>query len=241
MTYRGTVHLIVGSLVLGAVVYGQVRVRVVGEDGAGLAGVRVFSETDYGRSDEGGYFNLDTRARVIRFSKDGYRPLTKFFSDVQSANQVRLTRDAQGLWKPPLCSPIKNNSTVSGRHMQFLVPSGARVQKAKDTDYSTNSVCRGRECVEHGWGPLWGGGMPPFPEEFLAGWREMTERDVYDYDDPDVPGVEYRGIRRDGTFVRFVGIIGVTGETIAYDRATAESARLFDRLIDSFCWIEKRP
>jgi hypothetical protein len=54
MTYRRTVHLIVGSLILAAVAYGQVRVRVVGEDGAGLVGVRVSSESDYGKTDESG-------------------------------------------------------------------------------------------------------------------------------------------------------------------------------------------
>jgi hypothetical protein len=80
--------------------------------------------------------------------------------------------------------------------------------------------------------------MPPFPEEFLAGWREITERDVYNYDAPEYPGAEYRGIRADGTLVRSVGIFG---ETISYDHVTKESARFFDTLIDSFCWIEKKP
>jgi hypothetical protein len=84
--------------------------------------------------------------------------------------------------------------------------------------------------------------MPPFPEEFLAGWREITERDIYNYDAPEFPGIEYRGVRNDGTFVRSVGISGaIYGETISYDHATKESARLFDILIDSFCWLEKKP
>jgi hypothetical protein len=203
-----------------------------------LEAVRVFSGSDYGETDASGYFNLGSRERVIRLSKEGYRPLTKLIADLRGASEVRMTQDAAGLWKPPLCSATKNGSVIAGRHMQFQVPRGARVRKGSDIDYSPHNVCRGRECLSHGWGPLWSSGIPPSLEKFVTGLSQIAERDVYNYDAPDFPGVEYRGVLKNGTYVRWVGILG---ETIDYEGVSKESAQLFDSLIDSFCWVERKP
>jgi len=53
----------------------------------------------------------------------------------------------------------------------------------------------------------------------------------------ELGGVEYRGVKSDGTFMRFVGVFG---ETISYDHASKDTAQLFDAVIDSLCWRIKR-
>jgi hypothetical protein len=218
-----------------AAVYAQVRVRVVGFDDEPIENVRVFSEKDFGESVANGYFDLTIGAHVVRFSKDGFRPVTKLTADLQRVPEVRLAQDRAGLWKPPVCTTTKNSSVMDGWHMRFIVPRGVKVREGSDIDYSTQTVCRGRDCLQHGWGPLWSFGMPPNPEKFLTELTQVAERDIYNYNAPEFPGFEYRGIRKKEKYVRWVGLFG---ETIGYEDVSKESAQVFDILIDSFCWIE---
>jgi len=46
------------------------------------------------------------------------------------------------------------------------------------------------------------------PTEFLSGLKEVTERDVYNFQAPEFPGLEYRGLRTDGTYMRWFGFLG---------------------------------
>jgi hypothetical protein len=175
MHFDKTIVIVCGCFFMAEPAYAQTRVRVTEIDGAGLADVRVSSETDYGKTDQDGFFSLKGQAQVVRFSKDGYRPVTRFAEEITRNAEVRLSRDPAGLWKPHRCSGSGNGSVISGWNMRFVLPRGLRVRKAKDIDYSMNIVCRGRECLRHGWGPLWSSGMPPFPEKFLANSREMSQ------------------------------------------------------------------
>jgi hypothetical protein len=218
--------------------YAQVRGRVAEFSGSALGGVTIRSEADYLMSTPVGNFTVSGRSKVIRFSKDGYRPVTKFLAELAQGSEVKLIRDANGLWKPPLCPSLGKDPVMSGWNMRFVLPKGLQTRKGSDIDYSTNLVCREKQCLQHGWGPLWSSGMPAFPEEFLAGLNGMKERDVYNFQAPEFPGVEYRGIRTNGTYVRHVGFLG---ETISYDHANKETAEMFDVLIDTFCWIERKP
>jgi hypothetical protein len=223
-------------LLLVASAYAQMRGRVVSSDGTGLQDVLITSEADYLKSDPDGGFSISGRGQVIRFSKSGYRPVTRFLTELKT--NVRMVQDPMGLWKMSFCSGPPTSSMISGWNMRFQIPRGVQVRKGGDIDYSTNVVCRGNQCMQHGWGPLWSLGMPPFPTEFLAGLKEMTERDIHNFQAPEFPGVEYRGLRTDGTYMRWVGFLG---ESISYDHANKESASLFDALIDTFCWIDRKP
>ena len=109
MRSRITICGLLVATVFVAVVYAQVRVQVVGFDNEPIENVRVLSEMDYGESVANGYFNLSSGARVVRFSKDGYRPITKLIADLQRVPEVRLAQDGAGLWKPPVCTTTKNN------------------------------------------------------------------------------------------------------------------------------------
>ena len=230
--------MLVCILLVTSTVHAQLRGRVSEPAGTALAGVTIVSDADYLKSDPDGLFVISGKSKVIRFSKDGYRPVTKTLVELTRDSEVRLIRDARGLWKPPLCLAPRQDPTISGLHLRFLVPRGTQVRRGSDVDYSTNVVCRGRQCLQHGWGPLWSFGLLPFTDEVLAGLREIQERDVYNLQSPELPGVDYRGVHGDGTYMRWVGFFG---ETISYDHASKESAQLFDALIDSMCWIDGKP
>jgi hypothetical protein len=75
-------------------------------------------------------------------------------------------------------------------------------------------------------------GFPP-PQEYLEGVTDVQERDIQYRPEVGLQGIEYRGTRDNGTFMRWIGIFG---ETIGYDNAPKEAAQLFDTIIDSLCW-----
>jgi hypothetical protein len=112
--------------------------------------------------------------------------------------------------------------------MGFVLPKGAKVRRGHDIDYSIQSVEFGKHRLGIGSGLTWSSGSP-FPAQLLN-MREMSERDVVF--EGEVRGVEYRGVRTNGTYFRFVG---KSGETIEYDGAPKETADYFDAIIDTLC------
>ena len=118
--------------------------------------------------------------------------------------------------------------------MQFVLPRRVGSRKAWDVDYGTNTVCRGKSCLLHGWGGLWSFGFPG--KWLLEGVGVVKERDVQFLPERDLHGNECRAVRPDGTFMRFVGVFG---ETISYDHASKDVAELFDTIIDSLCWRQR--
>jgi hypothetical protein len=214
--------------------FAQIRLRVLERPGVGLAGVTVRFEVGDLKSDRDGYVSGIAGGGVIRFSKDGYRPITKFWSDLSQKPEVTMVRDDRALWKPPLCTSPREKAVVSGWHMRFVVPAKLQSKRGSDIDYSTNNICRGSDCLQHGWGALWSFGTPLLPQKFLSDLNETAERDLYNLPNPALPGIEYRAVRGDGTYMRWVGVFG---ETISYDHVTKESAEMFDELIDTLCWI----
>ena len=124
---------------------------------------------------------------------------------------------------------------MSGEQMQFTLDSGVQVRRGQDIDYQANVVCIGKACMQHGFGPLWSFGMPPW-RDFPDGFSELKERDVQWRPDLNLQGIEYWGSHSDGTYTRWVGIFG---ETVAYEHAPKDAADQFDKIIDSLCW--RRP
>ena len=204
--------------------------RVVDNDRKPIAGVTVLSTpSDEATSDANGEFTLLKASELVRFSAPGYRPMTRTSQELVRSREVTLTRDPQALWVPPACLPGSGTRVIKGTSMQFALPRGATNRKGSDVDYEMNVVCRGKSCLQHGSGPTWSPGFP-LPG-VLAEFSTILERDVQVRE----PGLayEYRGIRSDGTLMRFVGMFG---ETVSYDHAPKEAADFFDKIIDSLCW-----
>ena len=54
-------------------------------------------------------------------------------------------------------------------------------------------------------------------------------------------GSANRENRADGSYSRWIGLFSGMGESISYDHASKESAKFFDGIMDTLCWIETPP
>jgi len=215
----------------------ETRGRVVNISGEAMSGVTIVNMLtgEQVKSNQNGEFVLLKAGDFVRFSDPGYRPVTKSAKDLLLDSQVTLKRDAQALWAPPTCSTVQIAQPMTGEWMQFALPPRVRLRHGHDVDYQTNFVCLGKACLGHGFGPLWSSGFPP--RGVLVGLSDLQERNVQYRPDVGLQGVEYRATHSDGTSMRWVGVFG---ETISYEHAPKAAAELFDKIIDSLCWREKR-
>jgi len=176
-------------------------------------------------TDRDGRFALQKPAQLIRFSKTGYRPVTKR-TRVDGLDVVLQTSN-DSTWAPPACSPQRPRRF--GQIMMFTAPTGVRVQTTTDVDYRTAVVQFRGSALEFGTGPHWTFGLPLV--QLLDAMVLVDERDVRTpWDDP---GAEYRGVSADGKHWRGVYLFG---ESISYDGADAIAAKYFDSIIDSLCF-----
>jgi hypothetical protein len=224
-----------------ATVFAQVQGKVTDRDGKPLSGICVWSGTAKTESDKAGNFSL-TQGKVIGLSKPGYRPITKLREEI-AADPVIVMDSPREVWRAPKCSTQADLSArsdppraVSGAHMRFMLPAGARVQRVSDADYWQNVVCTDGGCLEHGWGPLRSSGtrVSDVWVAFFSNVRQMTEREMYGVPHNVVLGEEYRGVGTDGTYFRWAGVLN---ESVGYDHATKASAAFFDKIIDTLCWF----
>jgi hypothetical protein len=206
--------------------------RVVSNSGDSIRGVVVRSvPSSETRTDENGNFSLIKTGELVRFSAQGYRPVTRSAQDLLRNPETILVADPHSLWTPPDCSSPSDKQLMVGDWMQFKFPKGVRMRHGGDVDFNTNVICQGKACLFHAFGPTWSWGLPE--ADLLQTTQNMKERDVEFLPDKGIVGSEYRGRRKDGTLMRFVGVFG---ETISYDHAPQSTAAFFDNIIDSLCW-----
>ena len=218
----------------------QVDGRVVDENGKPIGDAEIWSDAGSTKTDVAGHFRLD-RGQLIHVSKSGYRPITVLLSKVKNST-YELVRDPLALWTAHRCSEQQaredirqSENLMFGAHMRFATPTGTLIDHVSDNDFQESVVCLNSDCLVHGWGGNWSLGIHTDPK-FFADLKEMSEREVYDVPNDSRWGAEYRGVRADGTYMRFVGVIN---ETISYDHVSKQSADFFDRIIDSLCWFSE--
>jgi hypothetical protein len=211
----------------------EVRGTVSSAWGGALKDVVVTSmPTAEDTTNASGEFALLQPGELVRFSLPGFRPRTVRTEELRKNPAVVLRVDPNAQWNPPTCPANQSGRLISGGEMQFIVGPGVRVRRGQDIDYQTHIVCIRKSCMQHGVGPLWSFGMPPW--RYLDdGVAEIQERDVQWQPDRRVHGSEYRRTHPDGTYTRWVGVFG---ETIAYEHAPKQAAERFDQIIDSLCW-----
>ena len=216
--------------------------RVVAESGEPLSGVRVinlsFGEATTG---EGGQFrieppsNLRTHVdgeQVFRFTRAGYRPITRVLTTGAAAIEVALqkTDSTSSTWTPQFCA--STNNMMVGGIMAFTLPKAAKVKRGQDIDYSMAFVEYKGSVLRLGWGPTWSWGLPG--PAFFKGISRVDERDLQFH--PDIPIREYKGTRSNGKYFRWIGTLG---ETIEYEDASREAATFFDAILDTLCWTRR--
>jgi hypothetical protein len=200
--------------------------RVTDAAGTPLPQVRVMSlPWEDARTADDGRYTLEKPARLIRFSKAGYRPVTKPTPADRLDIVLQPTNDP--VWAPPACS--SNSVRRFGETMMFTAPPGVRLHSTSDVDYRTVAVLSRGSGLEFGTGPHWTYGQPVV--QIFDAMMLVQERDVRTpWGDP---GAEYRGIRANGKYWRAVYLFG---QSISYDDADAIAAEYFDGIIDSLCF-----
>lgn len=89
-------------------------------------------------------------------------------------------------------------------------------------------LCRDGDCLQLRFGDsdVW--------PDLIDAFKEVHERDVRR--GTEVEGAEYRGVDRDGRFVRQRSL-GL--DRVHYRAASRSSADHFDKIIDSMCWLDR--
>jgi hypothetical protein len=201
--------------------------RVTSSSGEPLAGVTIWNMPfEKATTAADGTFSLKANPRIFRFQMTGYRPITKF---VDNNATIVMEKAADALWTPPVCKLTAE--WFEGGAMAFRRPKNARLNHGRDIDYGTSAIRYKGNTLLLGSGFTWSWGYPNI-NQFFDTIAELRERDI-EYD-PEVPTSEYRGRRKDGTYVRFIGMFGAT---IEYDHATKEQADYFDAIMDTLCWV----
>jgi hypothetical protein len=231
----------------------QIQGRVYSERRTPLVGATVWSDVGVVVTDSAGSFSLpsgprypQSTAHAVRVSMRGYRPMTRVGRDgTRLSFEMRL--DADALWKPPSClDPIAAGSVggmvtkteMYGGRVRLTFPLGTKVESSSELESARHSLCRGGDCLSFSWGPVLGDPVGTIlSPDLIAGIQEMQERDISNTPNGFDEGAEFRGVRKDGTYFRWVGL---AGETIIYDHATKTSAEFFDRILDSLCWVRPR-
>jgi hypothetical protein len=172
---------------------------------------------------------------IVHFWHPRFRPLTKIIDESTSTLEVTL-EDASGSdWVIPSCSNSKPNEKRTGDKLKVVVPKGAVVSKGGDVDYSSYSIAYNlnsfRARMEGIYGPHATSGYPS--RNLLLNSEMFTERR---WKFEDFEGVDMRGRSQDGTYWRYLGIIG---ECIEYRGVSKEAADFFDRIIDGVCFDKR--
>jgi hypothetical protein len=174
---------------------------------------------------------------VLRFSHNGYQPVTKAINAKTETLDVVLKR-AHTKWIPPDYSRGNLENPV-GNRMKISIPAQADVRHDHDADVSTliityprwtplEQATRGIENDEQMKvisGALLGFSMPS-PDQ-LASSLETIDRDLVC---GDAEGSDIRGQTKDGKMWRSLWIFN---ETIRYKSASPEAADFFDSIIST--------
>lgn len=203
------------------------------EAGTALSGVRAVSmPEDETFTDTGGHFVLERTAGVVRFSRDGYTPLTVLTGRL--GDRVVLKKAPQPPWSPKSCPTAGGRRLLqAGGTMAFVVPKGTTVHRREVIDQVVATVAhRGRE-MRLGDGVEWSWGLPSARD--LERAKDVVERDVKG-PRAGVQVAEYRGKLPSGARWR---LIATVGESASY-KAPPETAAYFDTIMDALCWAQPR-
>jgi hypothetical protein len=194
------------------------------------------------KTDSDGRYSLDTQygGKVLRFSRDGYKPVLKAVGGNAPGMDVTLSESDQSAWVIPAC---RGRSIELGFHFNVVVPKGTKIITTSEVANSILKIRFGpdgsQEWLIIGTGPTWGGGLPAKDE--LNSLVEIVDRDLrlpstYDKRDPEglsLDGVDIRGRLKNGTNWR---LTGHAFETLSYRDVSDEAARFFDAIIATLCY-----
>lgn len=234
--------------------HGPIAGTVTTTDGAPVAGVRVFGSVwaccppkqDTMTTDKSGSFRVAHPGVVLHFLPgDRFQPRSIVVTSKMSTLSVALDPASNSLPLPPCGKQQHGFERIGwGQYgLQFDVPQhDARLFRGNtDVDYVVHIVKakHGNDRVEFWFGPY---AMNPTPddEQFVASetfaTRNLVKRpDPVDGSEGGVIGTDTSGRLPNDKIWRHIAI-GLEGAR--YQDVNSENAALFDRIINSACWIE---
>jgi hypothetical protein len=220
----------------------NIRCNIVSDDGEPIPDVAIKGDVNSQKELGSGLYSVTVwdagpgLCCVLRFSRDGYQPVTKAIGPNTEAFDVVLKR-GDTKWMPPEYFPGALENPVGDR-MKLSVPANTAVTSFHD-DYWTVTVSYPRwtlleqamrgvendEQMQIVSGALWGGSIPR--PDLLASSVVTIDRDMMC---GNAEGSDIRGQTRDGKKWRCLWIFN---ETIRYKGASPEAATFFDSIISS--------
>jgi len=217
-------------LVLPVVPQQHLRGTVTDDAGIPIEGVRVTTFLEETITDDEGCFLLEEPAALVRFSRNGYDPLTVLTEKTDV--RIILKENEQAQWKTPACGSVKARHLFdAGGPLAFIVPKRTKIRRVHDIDYVEVSIKCEDSILSIGSGPHWSPGFPS--PMLLERSKTVVERDIVG---PwEFPVAEYRGELDNGTKWRFIGMFG---QTASYRDVPPAVAECFDSVMDTLCWVE---
>lgn len=232
--------------------HGPISGTVTRKDGTPIAGVLVFgsmwtccpAQQDTMKTDKSGKFSIEHPGEVLHFiPPEGFQPLSLVVTSEMSALKVTLDAEGSRLSLTRCSEPQRGFQRDGGRYgLEFNVSRRDAVVKhgKVDTDYVVDTVRakHGVHRLEFWFGPYAAEGEPE-DEQFIES-AAFTSRNVVmtpglvPGSDGGVFGIDTSGRLPNGEMWR-QAVFG--SEMARYVDATPEEAAIFDRIIDSACWI----
>jgi len=210
----------------------QIEGRVTDAEGNPLVGVDVYGERAAAETDAEGKYTLKSMDEVVFFDSPGYQPLTRIREKDSRTVDATLTPESDTTWIVPTCQTPGTVRELVNYPMHFSIPRHQKIVSTFDVDY-------GRLILPHKvgskkfhlvimYGPYASNGRP-WKELYLDSVSLRERR----WKSGGLQGLDARGVLRDGTQWRYVGII--LFESGSYERVPTAAATAFDAILDSMC------
>jgi len=225
----------------------SVHGKVIDEQGAPIVGAVVGTtisccppKTNTSKTDGRGQFYLDNHGSILRIRAESFEPQSLVLKNDHLDVQVTLHPELNKL-HPPECGRSTRGERLLGWGwgLHFSVPDhGIHVSGGDvDVDYKVYGIRlkRGGRVMELWFGPTAFTAEPD--DQQLVKSVEFSQRDIFNSKDEAI-GLDSRGHTLDGRLWRRMGLI-MSGAK--YDGALPEESTVFDRIVDSACFVSRSP
>lgn len=217
----------------------RLRGVVSAENGAPIAGVKIFAWRDTTTDAEGKFEleNLPSQDSVIYFQKEGFRPKASVLKAGASSLVAVLEDDAKSAWVVPRCKGEDAGTSPFGQQLKFLLPKSSQVRKVKDIDYQEYLIAFAKDTprLQLWWGPMVTSGKAV--NDLILQSVSLNIRSIR-RDSGEIIGTDHWGKTVDGKFWRSADFPGFSGASI-YEGVSIETANAYNQIIDSACQLSK--
>lgn len=192
-------------------------------------------QREFVKTDSSGRFSLSKSTTIVGFVSERFEPKTILAPTNSNELTVRLDPIAQDL-RGRTCSSVPGMKQMGWMTLRFMVPKrGVKITGGKwDADYVEYGV---QPIHGTSWLELWFGptslSTDPDDEIFLKS-DTWSQRNIVEPNGQNT-GMDSRGKLKTGGLWRQTAVPGIGGAR--YGDASAEDAPVFDKIIDSICFL----